>query len=75
MKINELHSGILIAEFIEDGSLKGVLNKIAEDERRWPMLPYITEVMVRLKAKGVPVRTDIFDAGEALEEIDRALKK
>jgi energy-coupling factor transport system ATP-binding protein len=60
---------------IEDGPVKDVLNKIAEDESRWPMLPYITEVMVRLKAKGIPVRTDIFDAGEALEEIGRVIKK
>ena len=60
---------------IEDGSVKTVLNKIAEDEGRWPMLPYISEVMVRLKAKGVPVRTDVFDAGEAMEEIVRVIKK
>jgi len=60
---------------IEDGPVKAVLNKMAEDEDRWPMLPYITEVMVRLKAKGLPVRADIFDAGEALGEIMRVIKK
>jgi len=60
---------------MEDGPVKTVLNKIAEEEARWPMLPFINEVMVRLKAKGVPVRADIFDAAEALEEIERVIKK
>lgn len=58
---------------LEDGPVKTVLKKIAEDESRWPMLPFINEVMVRLKAKGLPVRTDVFDADEALEEIEKAL--
>ena len=60
---------------IEDGSVKAVLEKIAEDETRWPMLPYITEVMLRLKARAVPVKTDIFDVGEALGEIERVLNE
>lgn len=59
---------------IEDGTVKEVILKLSEDEKRFPMLPFITELMVRLNKRGLDVRKDIFDGEEALREIKKALK-
>ncbi len=37
-------------------------------------LPPVTEILTRLKDKGLPVRTDIFTVNEAAEEISSKLR-
>lgn len=59
----------------EDGPVKKILSRLSEKEETLPMLPYVTEILVRLKKKGIHIRDDIYDPLEAFEEIKRVLKE
>ncbi|MBE9503732.1 MAG: ATP-binding cassette domain-containing protein [Proteobacteria bacterium] len=67
---------ILIEEGMvaDDGPVREVLQKLSEREDKLSMLPFITELMVKLNEKGLNVRRDIFDPEEAFSEIMKALK-
>lgn len=58
-----------------DGPVREVLQNLSEREDKLGMLPFITELMVKLNRKGLDVRRDIFDPEEAFREIRKALKK
>ena len=58
-----------------DGRVNNVLSKIAEDDNALSLLPYVAEIMSRLKKKGLPVKKGINDAPEAIEEIKRVLNE
>ena len=57
-----------------DGPVREVLQNLSEREDKLGMLPFITELMVKLNGKGLDVRRDIFDPEEAFREIMKALK-
>lgn len=59
----------------DDGPAESILARLSEKEETLPMLPYVTEVLVRLKSKGINVRDDIYDPLEAFEEIKKVLGK
>ncbi|MDH3974597.1 MAG: ATP-binding cassette domain-containing protein [Deltaproteobacteria bacterium] len=58
----------------DDGPARKILSRLSEKEETLAMLPYVTEVLVRLKRKGVNIRDDIYDPREAFEEIKKVLK-
>jgi len=59
----------------EDGTVKQIISRLSQREETLPMLPWITELLVRLKRKGVNIKDDIYDPAAALQEIKRVLKK
>jgi len=56
-----------------DGPAKEILLKLGDNEETIPMLPYVTELLLRLSEKGMDVRRDIYSADEAYAEIKRAI--
>lgn len=57
-----------------DGNVKEIINYLSSDNEKLCMLPHITELLVRLKNKGLNVRTDIYNPDDAYMEIKKALK-
>lgn len=60
-------------QIAKEGSLKNILSAIADNPDSYPMLPFVTEILARLNAKGLKVRKDIHNPVEALVEIKRVL--
>ena len=58
-----------------DASAKEILLKLGDNKETIPMLPYVTELLVRLSEKGMDVRRDIYNADEAYDEIKRVIAK
>ncbi|MDT8317416.1 MAG: ATP-binding cassette domain-containing protein [bacterium] len=56
-----------------DGPAKEILLKLGDEEETIPMLPYVTELLLRLGEKGMDVRRDIYGADEAYAEIKRVI--
>ncbi len=56
-----------------DASAKEILLKLGDNKKTIPMLPYVTELLVRLSEKGLDVRRDIYTADEAYDEIKRVI--
>ena len=63
-----MHGGRIYLE----GTPQDIFGKIAMLQEIGMQLPQVTEMLIRLKESGFPVRTDIFDMEEALEQV-RAL--
>ena len=57
-----------------DGAVTDVLLKIAEDDNATSLLPYVTEIMIRLEKRGFPVKRDIYDANMVIREIKRVFE-
>lgn len=58
-----------------DAPAKEILLKLGASKETLPMLPYVTELLVRLSEKGMDVRRDIYSADEAYDEIKRVIAK
>lgn len=58
-----------------DAPAKEILLKLGDKKETLPMLPYVTELLVRLKEKGMDVRRDVYTADEAYDEIKRVIAK
>lgn len=58
-----------------DAPAKEILLKLGDNEETIAMLPYVTELLVRLSEKGMDVRRDIYTADEAFDEIKRVIGK
>jgi len=56
-----------------DGNIKDIINRLSKNNEKLSMLPAVTELMVRLKSKGLNVGTDIVDPERAFMEIKKVL--
>ena len=61
------------SRLVMDGTVDEVFSKASQLFEMGLSVPQITEVFLRLKEKGYPVRTDIYTAGAAAKELKRVM--